>query len=101
MVARLLCTGAALLLAAVAFFGASPTPAGSLNLFGILFLTVSGVIWLAWPVIREGFAYWETGGDGAKLPLVVRFGPVFINGIVANRKGLRPPRRASSGEPER
>jgi hypothetical protein len=93
MVARLLCTGAALLLAAGAFFGASPTPAGPLNILGILFLTVAGVIWLAWPVIHAGFVHGKPDGNGADLPMAARFGPVFITGLIASLRGPQPPRR--------
>lgn len=94
MVARLLCTAVAALLAAGAFLGASPTPAGPLNLLGILFLTISGVIWLGWPVIREGFAY-GASPDGAQLPLLARFGPMFIGGLVGMRRPPDPSRRRS------
>ena len=87
MVARLLVTAAALLLAAGAFFGASPTPASPLNPFGILFLAIGGVIWLAWDVIREGFSYGAgSGREGTQVPLLARFGPIFIKGIT---NGLR------------
>ena len=102
MVARLLCTGVALLLAAGAFLGASPAgPAGPFNLFGILFLAVSGVIWLAWPMIHAGFVHGRPDGNGADLPLMARFGPLFITGIFANRSGPQPPRPATSDEPKR
>ena len=81
MVARLLVTAGALFLAAGAFFGAAPSPASPLNPFGILFLTIAGVVWFAWDVIREGFCYGAgSGQDGAQVPLLVRFGPVLIRG---------------------
>jgi hypothetical protein len=96
MIARLLVTAAALLLAAGAFLGASPTPAGPLNPFGILFLAIGGVMWLAWDVIREGFSYGAgSGQDGAQVPLLARFGPIFIKGIT-NRQRTAYPRRRSS-----
>jgi hypothetical protein len=82
MVARILVTAVTLLLAAGAFFGAAPIPASPLNPFGILFLTIAGVIWFAWDVIREGFSYGAgSGRDGPQLPLLARFGPVLIKGI--------------------
>jgi hypothetical protein len=75
MVARVLITAVLLILAAGAFFGAAPIPAGPLNPFGILFLTITGVIWLAWEVLRGGFAYGAgSGRDGARVPLLARFG---------------------------
>ncbi len=69
MVARILLTIATLLLAAGGFFGAAPEPAGPLNPFGILFLFISGVIWLAWDLVREAFR------DRVDL-MVVRLGPL-------------------------
>jgi hypothetical protein len=96
MIARLLATAVALLLAAGAFFGAAPTPASPLNPFGILFLTIAGIIWFAWDVIREGFAYGAgSGRDGAQVPLLARFGPVFIKGITNTWRTTYPRRRSS------
>lgn len=70
MAVRILLTLAALLLAAGGFFGASPEPASPLNPFGILFLFVSGVIWLAWDLVREAFSN--------RLDIMaVRLGPMF------------------------
>ncbi|HEY3908921.1 MAG TPA: hypothetical protein VGM07_03425 [Stellaceae bacterium] len=70
MAVRILLTVATLLLAAGGFFGASPDPAGPLNPFGILFLFVSGVIWLAWDLVREAFSN--------RLDIMaVRLGPMF------------------------
>jgi hypothetical protein len=82
MVARVFVTAVTLLLAAGAFLGAAPIPASPLNPIGILFLTIAGVLWFAWDVIREGFAYGAgSGRDGRKLPLLAGFGPVYIKGI--------------------
>lgn len=69
MAARILLTIAALLLAAGGFFGAAPSPAGPLDPFGILFLFVSGVIWLAWDSVREAF-------DNRADLMIVRLGPM-------------------------
>src|ERR1051326_8787247 len=86
MLARLFFTGTTLGCAVGGFFGMAPLPGGSLNPFGILFLTLSGVIWLAWTELREGYACWETkGGQGAQVPFAVRCGPMFINGLASIR----------------
>ena len=92
MVARLLVTAAALLLAAGAFFGAAPMAASPLNPFGILFLAIAGVIWFAWEIIREGFSYGAgSGQDGAQVPLLARFGPIFIKSITNERRTTPSP----------
>ncbi len=39
-----------------AFFGAGPSPGGSLDPFGILFLFVAWLLWFAWDLVRDGFA---------------------------------------------
>ena len=96
MVLRLIVTTILLLLAAGAFFGAAPIPASPLNPFGILFLTIAGVVWFAWDVFREGFSYGAgSGRDGTRLPLVARFGPVFINGITNASRTARLGKRSS------
>src|SRR5215831_8186533 len=96
MVARIVATGVLLGLAGGAFLGAAPVPASPLNPFGILLLTIAGVIWFAWDVIREGFSYGAgSGQDGAQVPLLARFGPVFIKGITSGWRPADPHRRSS------
>jgi hypothetical protein len=96
MVVRIIVTSVMLALAAGAFFGAAPIPANPLNPLGILFLTIAGVIWFAWDVIREGFSYGAgSGRDGTELPLLARFGPVFISGITNAWRTPYPHRRTS------
>jgi hypothetical protein len=96
MVVRMLVTAALLMLAAGAFFGAAPVPASPLNPFGILFLAIAGVVWFAWDVIREGFSYGAgSGQDGAQVPLLARFGPIFIKGITNTWRTTYPRRRSS------
>jgi len=85
MAARIGVTVAALLLAAIAFLGGAPTPAGLLNPFGILFLFLAVLIWFAWDKIVGGYASGRPAGEGAELPLMARFGPVFIKGIMSLR----------------
>ena len=96
MVARILVTGVMLVLAAGGFFGATQIPADPLDPFGILFLTIAGVIWFAWHEIREGFSYgaWSSR-DRSELPLVAGFGAVFIKGIT-NAWHNAPPQRRNS-----
>lgn len=69
MAARILLTLATLLLAAGGFLGAAPDPPGPLDPFGILFLFVSGVIWLAWDAVREAY-------DDRPDLMTVRLGPM-------------------------
>lgn len=88
MAVRILLTVATLLLAAGGFFGAAPGPTGPLNPFGILFLFVSGVIWLAWDQVREAFA------DRLDV-MAVRLGPMF------RHKPAGRERYPRSEEPER
>ena len=83
MVARILCTAAALLLALFGFF-ANPVIAHPLAPFGILFLMLSGVIWFAWDVIGAAYAYREEicPNNGRAFLQTVRLGPVLVNGLV-------------------
>jgi hypothetical protein len=73
MAARIGVTIVALLLAAIAFLGGGPMPAGLLNPFGILFLFLAVLIWFAWETILGGFASGRSAGEGAELPLLARF----------------------------
>jgi hypothetical protein len=93
MIVRILATAAALALAAGAFFGAAPTPAGPLDPLGILFLALGGVVWFGWEIIGEGFSY--GAGPGPELPLLARFGPVFIKGITSAWHTTHRPRTGS------
>jgi len=96
MIARILVTGLMLALAAGAFFGATQLSSGPLSPFGILFLTIAGVIWFAWQEICEGFSYGPgSSGDSTELPLAAGFGPMFIKGITNARRTAQPPRRSS------
>jgi hypothetical protein len=88
--ARIGVTVAALLFALIAFFGGGPAPGGFLDPFGLLFLFLAVLTWFAWDKILGGYTS-SSGGDGAALPLLARFGPVFIKGITTN---LRPPTRS-------
>ena len=83
MIARILVTGVMLALATGAFFGATQLSSGPLSPFGILFLTIAGVIWFAWQEICEGFSYGPgSSGDSTELPLAAGFGPMFIKGTL-------------------
>lgn len=81
MAVRILLTVATLLLAAGGFFGAAPGPEGPLNPFGILFLFASGVIWLAWDLVREAFS-------NRLDVMAVRLGPMFRH-KPSDRGGLK------------
>ncbi|HZK89055.1 MAG TPA: hypothetical protein VFC56_02810 [Stellaceae bacterium] len=86
MVTRIFCTAAALLLALFGFFE-NPVSVHPLAPFGILFLGLSGVIWFAWDVIGDAYAYREEicPNNGRAFLQTVRLGPVLVNGLV--RKG--------------
>jgi hypothetical protein len=83
MVGRILCTGAALLLAGFGFF-ANPITVNPLSPFGIVFLLVSGVIWFGWDMIQDAYAYREEiAPNNARAFLqTVRLGPVFVSRLV-------------------
>lgn len=83
MVGRILCTAAALLLAVFGFFE-NPVAADPLAPFGILFLMLSGVVWFAWDVIGDAYAYREEicPNNGRAFLQTVRLGPVLVNGLV-------------------
>jgi hypothetical protein len=83
MIARILCTVAALLLSGLGFF-ANPVSGDPLNLFGILFLVISGVVWFAWDMIADAYAYREEicPNNGRAYLQTVRLGPVMVNGLV-------------------
>ena len=86
MVARIFCTGAALLLAMIGFFG-NPMMQTPLSPFGILFLAISGVVWFGWDVIRDAYAYREEicPNNGRAFLQTVRLGPVTVNWIVRSK----------------
>jgi len=83
MVARLLCTVAALGLSGLGFF-ADPNLADPLSPFGILFLTVSGLVWFGWEAIRASYAYREEicPNSGSTFLLAERLGPATISRLV-------------------
>ena len=83
MIARILCTAAALSLAGFGFF-ANPVLANPLSPFGMLFLLVSGVVWFGWDMIRDAYAYREEicPNNGSAFLQTVRLGPVLVNRLV-------------------
>jgi len=86
MIGRILCTGAALALAALGFFGYAAT-IEPLSPFGILFLLISGVVWFAWDMIGDAYAFREEvcPNRGRAFLQTVRLGPVLVNGLVRKR----------------
>jgi hypothetical protein len=92
-VARIGVTLAAALLALIAFLGGGPTEAGVLNPFGLLFAFLAGLAWCAWDAVAGGYASHRSGDDGAELPLVARFAPVFIKGVTKGMADLGPPQQ--------
>ena len=96
MLARVGVTVAALLLALVAFLGGGPTDAGLFNPFGILFVILAGLAWFAWDAVIGGYTSAGSGPDGAELPMLARFAPLFIKGVtkgvsdIGHLAGRRP-----------
>jgi len=88
MIARTIATGAALSLAAIGFFG-SGGPADPLNPLGILFLFLSGVVWFAWDMIGDAYAYREEicPNRGRAFLQTVRLGPVLVAGLMRKNAG--------------
>jgi hypothetical protein len=86
MIGRILCTGAALALAALGFFG-NPVTAWPLSPFGLLFLFLSGVVWFAWEMIGDAYAYREEicPNHGRAYLQTVRLGPVLVNGLIRKK----------------
>ncbi|MFZ2007459.1 MAG: hypothetical protein WB697_19620 [Stellaceae bacterium] len=86
MIARILCTGAALGLSGFGFFG-NPVLVNPLSPFGMLLLGVSGVVWFGWNAICDAYAYREEvcPNNGRAFLQTVRLGPVLVNGLI--RKG--------------
>jgi hypothetical protein len=93
MLARIGVTLAAALLALIAFLGGGPTEAGPLNPFGLLFVFLAVLAWCAWDAVSGGYASHRTGDDGAELPLVARFAPVFIKGVTKGVADLGGPQQ--------
>lgn len=79
MVGKIFFTGVFLALAVGGFLGAAPAPAGPLDPFGIVFLALSGIIWLGWEMIGDAYAYRkEIGAVEASDMTFVRLGPFTI-----------------------
>jgi len=86
MIARIFCTSAALGLAGLGFFE-NPVAASPVNLFGILFLFISGVVWFGWDMIVAAYAYREEicPNNGRAFLQTVRLGPVLVGGLVRKK----------------
>jgi hypothetical protein len=68
MFARAIATSVVLALAAGAFFGAGPTPAGPLNPFGLLLLFLAFLLWRHWKAARGDYS--PALFDGFTRPIV-------------------------------
>ena len=93
MAARIGITIVAVLLAVIAFLGGGPTGGGLFDPFGLLWVFLAVLIWFGWDKIVRGYSSARGGEDGAELPLLARFGPVFITGIT---NSLRQPKQAAA-----
>ena len=83
MIIRVLITAMALLLAGYAFWDGALSGGHVLNPFGIMFLFLSGAVWLGWKRILEIF---RSTKDESVIPTIV-------TGI---RKSASPSRQSSS-----
>jgi hypothetical protein len=83
MIARIFCTAGTLGLAGFEFFG-NAVPADPLSPFGIVFLTVSGVVWFGWETIGDAYAYREEicPNRGHEFLQTERLGPALVNRLV-------------------
>ena len=89
--ARLCWTVVALLFAAGGFFGAAPMPASPLNPFGIVFLFLSGVVWLGWGIIQDAYSYDKEvarSARGGSDLMLLRLAPFLVK-----RRSRKPPSR--------
>jgi hypothetical protein len=89
VLARITCTGLALLLAAANFFGGVLVPPGPLNPFGLLCLAASGAFWFGWEMVEDAYAYQEErrrAGRKIPDPLFVKFAPAL--GALTDRRAL-------------
>jgi hypothetical protein len=68
MVARALATAVVLALAAAAFLGAGPMPAGPLNPCGLLMLFIAFLVWRYWRMARGDYS--PALFDGFTRPIV-------------------------------
>jgi hypothetical protein len=83
MIIRVLITATALLLAGYAFWDGVLGGGHVLNPFGILFLFLSGAVWLGWNPVREIFSSTK---DESVIPTIVK----------GMGKRASPPRQSSS-----
>ncbi|MGH7092298.1 MAG: hypothetical protein ACREFB_02030 [Stellaceae bacterium] len=90
MIARVLWTAVLLMLATIGFFGGAPATGGPLNPFGIMLLTLSGIVWFGWETIRDSYAYREEvagANRGRSYLMLVRLGPVPVSWLVRRGGG--------------
>ena len=86
MLARVLVTAIALLLALYGFWGDILGAGHILNPFGVLFLLLAALVWFAWEPIRDGFL---AAKNESEIP-ISRLGAAIIRGMRRAR-----PRRGS------
>lgn len=94
MGARIAVTVVAALLAMIAFMGGGPTAGGLLDPFGLFWVFLTVLTWFGWDKVVGGYASSRGSEDGVELPLVARFGPIFITGITSNLRRPDRPRPA-------
>jgi hypothetical protein len=90
MIIRVLITAMALLLAGYAFWDGTLSGGHVLNPFGIMFLFLSGAIWLGWKSLREIF---RSARDASVIPTIAAGAMWLVTGM---GKRAPPPRQSSS-----
>lgn len=90
MVARICCSGAAVLLAIGAFCGFGPVPAGPVNPMGFLLLVIAFIVWRGWDAISGNFSPALFDGMVRGAPASDGEGPVVAE-TYPDKRLLRPP----------
>lgn len=89
MIARIVCTGATLLLAAAAFLGYGPAPAG-VNSPGVVLCIGAAVVWFGW---SAGYSYRRTASrpDSNRPDLITIGAAPLLKEQAGNRETDEPP----------
>jgi hypothetical protein len=96
MVSRILTTSILILLAVGAFWSNALDAGRRIDPLGVLCWVLAILNWYGWDTMRAGWSYGrERDRGGTDLPLLARFGPIYIKGIM-NLRRTAPPRRTSS-----
>ena len=83
MFAKISVTGAILFVAGLGFFDGSVT-IEPLNPFGIVFLSLSGIVWFSWDMFCDAYAYREEicPNQGHVFLQTERLGPAVVDRLI-------------------